>query len=450
MDFKFKRNKSLIFIYPIIFLFIFFIILYTQITYAQSSVEARRAQLESNLEIIEEEINTQQILLQNKQRERVSFERDVAILEAQIEKTKLSIKARDISIIKINQDINKKEEVIGALNEKLEKEKESLGQLIRKTNKIDNVSLAEIILGNQNLSDFFEDIDTFNSIKTALNKSFEEIEGTKVSTESQKRAFQDKKSEELELRDIQILQKNKIEKQEKEKQAIVEATKGVEAEYQKLIKTKEKSAAQIRSELFALRGSAAIPFEQALELANAASKKTSVRTALILGVIAEESNLGENIGTGNWKEDLYQCYKNIGYITSAEKQKAAFLKITSDLGLNPDTLPVSKRPWYGCGGAMGPAQFMPTTWALYTDRIAKTTGHNPPNPWDPSDAFMASAILLMDNGADKGTQYAERLAALRYLAGWKNAEKPSYSFYGDDVIELAAKYQKLIDILQSS
>src|SRR3990167_9017589 len=265
MDFEFKNHKSLIFICLIIFPIIFFVILYTQITYAQSSIEVRRAQLENNLEIIEEEIETQQTLLQDKQRERVSFERDVAILEAQIEKTKLSIKARDISIAKLNQDINKKEKAIDTLNKKLEKEKESLGQLIRKTNKIDNVSLAEIMLGNQNLSDFFEDIDTFNSIKTALNKSFEEIEGTKTSTESQKRSFQDKQSEEMELRDIQRLQKNKKEKQ---KQIIIEATKGVEAEYQKLIKAKEKNAAQIRSELFALRGSAAIPFEQALELAN--------------------------------------------------------------------------------------------------------------------------------------------------------------------------------------
>src|SRR3989338_4749199 len=193
MDFEFKNHKSLIFICLIIFPIIFFVILYTQIAYAQSS-----------LEIIEEEIETQQTLLQDKQRERVSFERDVAILEAQIEKAKLSIKARDISIAKLNQDINKKEKAIDTLNKKLEKEKESLGQLIRKTNKIDNVSLAEIMLGNQNLSDFFEDIDTFNSIKTALNKSFKEIEGTKISTESQKRSFQDKQSEEMELQIVYL------------------------------------------------------------------------------------------------------------------------------------------------------------------------------------------------------------------------------------------------------
>jgi len=40
------------------------------------------------------------------------------------------------------------------------------------------------------------------------------------------------------------------------------------------------------------------------------------------------------------------------------------------------------------------------------------------------------------------------LAALRYLAGWVNATKPAYAFYGDDVMQLAAKYQDLINILK--
>ncbi len=438
----------------LIFISIIFVVLFSaQIIYAQvggSDVATHRAQLESDLAVIEAEIDAQQVLLSDKQRERVSYERDVAILDAQIEKARLSIRARDIVIQKLGQDINGKEVVIGGLNEKLGREKQSLAQLLRKTNEIDNISLVEVVMGNQNLSDFFEDLDSFDSIKIALQGSFVEIANTKDMTQSQKRVLQGKQEEEFELRDIQRQQKMKIEKQEADKQAIVDATKGVEAEYQKLIKAKEKSAAQIRTELFTLRGSAAIPFEQALELANIASAKTDVRPAFILGVIAEESNLGENVGTGTWKIDLYQCYQSIGYITAAEKQKAAFLKITSDLGLNPDTLPVSRKPWYGCGGAMGPAQFMPTTWALYVDRIAKATGHNPPSPWDNGDAFMASAILLMDNGADKGTAYSERLAALRYLAGWKNAEKSSYAFYGDDVMALTAKYQKLIDILQNS
>ncbi|MDP6388080.1 MAG: hypothetical protein QGG63_02310 [Candidatus Pacebacteria bacterium] len=413
-----------------------------QIIYAQvdgNNVAARRAQLERDLAQLETEIQGQQSLLQDKQRERVSFERDVAILDAQIEKARLSIRARDLIIRKLGQDITGKENVIGGLNDKLGREKESLAQLLRKTNEIDNISLVEIILGNQNISDFFEDLDTFDSIKVALTDSFVEIEDTKTDTQSQKRVLVGKQSEELELRSIQRLEKKKLERQEGQKQTIIEATKGIEAEYQKIIKAKEKTAAQIRTELFTLRGTAAIPFEQALDLANIASAKTDVRPALILGVIAEESNLGENVGTGNWKTDM-----------KAPRDTQPFLDITSRLGLDPDKMPVSKKPWYGWGGAMGPAQFIPSTWILYETRIARATGHNPPNPWDPGDAFMASAILLMDNGADKGTYYYERLAALRYFAGWRNAEKRAYAFYGDEVMELTAKYQGLINILQNN
>ena len=95
---------------------------------------------------------------------------------------------------------------------------------------------------------------------------------------------------------------------------------------------------------------------------------------------------------------------------------------------------------------MGPAQFMPTTWQLYEDRIAKITGNNPPNPWDAKDAFVASALLLKDNGAIDANYAAERKAALKYLAGsnWSNS---AYAFYGDDVMELAVKYQRMIDII---
>lgn len=95
---------------------------------------------------------------------------------------------------------------------------------------------------------------------------------------------------------------------------------------------------------------------------------------------------------------------------------------------------------------MGPAQFIPTTWLLYKNLVARHTGHNPPNPWDAEDAFMASALLLKDNGAAEGTYQAERRAALRYLAGG-NWSKPAYAFYGDDVMSLASKYQEQMNII---
>ena len=54
---------------------------------------------------------------------------------------------------------------------------------------------------------------------------------------------------------------------------------------------------------------------------------------------------------------------------------------------------------------------------------------------------------MRDNGAAQGTYYAERLAALRYFAGWGNAENPSYAFYGDGVMGHTERIQQEINIL---
>lgn len=428
--------------------------------YAQSAeqlVEQRRAQLEIDLAEIEKEIDAQQVLLDGKQEERVSLERDVAIIDAQIKKAKLSIRARDLEIRRISQDINGKKETISDLDSKLSREKDSLAQLIRRTQEIDDYSLVEMVLGNGSFSDFFEDLDNFDAIKVRLNESFDDIALTKNDTTTQKNQLEDRRASEQELRTIQVLQKQEIEVREREKQRILDATKGQEEAYQSLILQKQKSAAEIRVELFRLRGSAPIPFVDALKFANEASKKTGVRPAVILGVIAQESNLGENVGqcllTNTPKKGDGKGVNTGRYFDGVMKPNRdvdPFLDVVSRLGINPYSQVVSCPPSYGYGGAMGPAQFIPSTWILYEARIAKAVGVSVANPWDPKTAFMATALLMMDNGADKQTYASERLAALRYFAGWRNATKPSYAFYGDGVMKLADFYQDQINILGGS
>ncbi|MCR4330326.1 MAG: lytic murein transglycosylase [Patescibacteria group bacterium] len=430
-----------------------------QRTFAQSTqdtVDSRKAQLENELSGLEKEIEAQQKILSEKQREKVSLERDVAILDAQISEAQLSIKVRNLTIQKLGTDIGVKEQIIGSLSDKIDREKESLAQLIRKTNEIDSFSLVEVVLSNEDLSAFFIDLDSFDSIKASLQESFNVIETAKNTTTQQRDALEEKKIEEVELRTIQELQKGRIEEKRTERNKILAATKGQEKAYQQILKDKEKTAAAIRAELFALRDSAAIPFGKAVEYATRVGAKTGVRPAFILSILTQESNLGENTG---------QCFvkdlrtgsgvgKNTGRsfatVMKSPRDTEPFAGIAARVGFDPLNTAVSCPPSYGYGGAMGPAQFIPSTWVLYEAKIANLTGHNPPNPWDPEDAFMAAALLLKDNGAAEGGYTAERLAALRYFAGWKNASNPAYAFYGNDVMEIAVKLQAQINILQAS
>lgn len=416
-------------------------------------VAQRKAILEAELAKLEQEIGVQAQLLQGKQKESASLERDVSILNAEIKKSQLSIRARDITLGNIGSDINTKEEVIETLSEKTEREKQSLGQLIRKTDEIDETSFIEMVLANREVSEFFLDIDSFSSISGAIETSLAVIEDARVATEGEKVSLEEKQLEERKLREAQVLEKKRIEQNEKEKKNVLAVTKGQEKLYQQTIAAKQKTAAEIRAALFQLTGAKAIPFGKALEYATQASQKTGVRPALILGIIELESELGENLGTGIWTADMHP-----------RRDVPVFQQITSRLGLDPNAMPVSARPCskaerdrvgpgqpcgYGYGGAMGPAQFIPSTWALYEDELRQLLGHVP-NPWEPSDAFLAAAVLLRDNGAAKQTQTAEWKAAMCYLAGCRASYPSSLHFYGDNVIELAAKHQANINILHGS
>lgn len=434
---------------------------------AASAVSARQQQLQSQLDALQAQIKQQQQLLDAAQSQHQTLQSQINAFNAEIKKTQLQIETINLTISQLSDNIGVHNHTLSTLSAQLDAERESLAQIMRQTQMLDDYSIVSVALGSQDVSGFFSDLDAFTSIKSSLADSFSEIQRTSSSTEAEKEALQARLSEQEQLRTVAQLAKQAVQAQEKEKQQLLAQTKGVEANFQKLIASNQKTAAQIRSELFTLRDTAAIPFGTALAYAQAAERATGTRAAVTLGVLKQETNLGENLGTGSWRVDM-----------APNRDQPVFTFITQVLGLDPDKMPVSKKPSYGWGGAMGPGQFIPSTWVCYggfinvnsgtctprsgvsnfwqgpwqyvasKDRVRKLLGaDSPSNPWSPQVAIMATAMLMADNGASAQTRAAERLAALRYFAGYGGASNPAYAFYGDGVMEFAAQFQQDINQL---
>src|SRR3989344_5129283 len=225
-----------------------------------STVLQRRAQLEAELQGLEKEIEGFRALIEGKQNEARSLERDIAILDAQIKKAKLEIKARTITIGSLQQAIGEKSSLIGALEAKIGREKASLAELLRKLYELDQTSLVEALLEYDSLSDFFVQLDSFDTVQKAINDSFTEIRSNKDEAAKERDDLEDRKAEEVQLRTLQELEKKRIEEREAEKKKILSSTRGQEKAYQKILGERAKSAATIRSQLFLLVGSPAIPF----------------------------------------------------------------------------------------------------------------------------------------------------------------------------------------------
>ena len=127
----------------------------------------------------------------------------------------------------------------------------------------------------------------------------------------------------------------------------------------------------------------------------------------------------------------------------------SFLEITRALGRDPYKTAVSCPISSGYGGAMGPLQFIASTWNWVKGKTAKYLEIKTADPWNGRDAFMASAVLLKGNGAKSGSYTAEWNAACRYYSGRPcTAPKVKNAFYGTAVMKKAEIIQANIDLLQ--
>lgn len=439
------------------------VLLLPQVSSAVETTAERRARLESELKNVEIQIAGQQRLVESKRTERVSLERDISIIEGEIKQAQLGIHARSVAIEQLSDQIGDKEVVLSILEDKSAKQQESLADLVRKSALLEDYSLVEVMLSKNSFSEFFSDVAVFQNIKESLNESLDVLRGIKRDTVDEKENLETKQQTEAEMKLIQELEKEEIEAKEKKKSKILSVTKGEEAEYQRLLSAQQKTASELRSALFALLGGGGgISLPEAIRLAEYASSKTGVDTALILAILEQETNIGSNLGSC-----LFSDSHSARPVMHPTRDEPVFLGIAKVLGFDPYTRTVScpiiqNGERVGWGGAMGPSQFIPSTWATYggmvnsgsgwvysqaSDAIRRINGTaTPANPFNNQDAFLATALLLRDNGAN-GTYAGDRLAALRYYAGWGGASNPANAFYGDQVINRKAKFIGQIRVL---
>lgn len=400
-----------------------------------ASVSDLKDSLQQNLDQIQAQINDYKTKISDAQSQAKTLKNELQLLKNKAKELELQIRQTDLVLQQTQLGIDEKNSEILKQEDRLERERNLLAQYIQGIYEFDQQSMMTLIFSQKSLSDIFGEINSLETIQNKTQETIEEIKIIKDDLRGQKDELAQKKDEELQLKALQLIQKGALAVQQTEQNNLLKQTKGEESAYQALLKKATADATAIRKQMYMLEGvGLAMTLEEAYRHAKFAADRTGVRPAFLLAVLKQESSWGTNVGKGTWKKDM-----------KAADQKA-FIQICDELNLDPDQMSVSKKPSYGWGGAMGPAQFLPSTWLGYEDEVARLTGHNPPSPWNIDDAFTAAALKLANAGADHQTSDAEWKAAMVYFAG-NNWGKTVYSFYGDAVMDLAGVIQGQLDIM---
>ncbi len=395
-------------------------------------IENQIAQYQQQLSVIKGEKNT----LQNKVKQ---LQNQQAALALQVEVANLQIQNLETEMGRTQMEIDKKVATIVEL-------KGQLAQFIVLLHQQDTRSIVYSLVTNDKLSDIFDEMQNEAKITEGLNRLVAQTRVAQDDLVQQKNNLAAQEDEIQNIVVVKALQQQQLAGSVTEQNSLLKQTKGKESNYQAVLSDTQKQAAQIRNRLYDLVGGGKqVTFGEAVSIAQSVSAQTGVRAAFLLAVLTQESSLGKNVGTCNRVGDPPE--KSWKVVMKPDRDQKPFLQITTDLGLNPETTPVScpmkdsKGRQLGWGGAMGPAQFIPSTWVGYKDKVSAITGKTA-NPWDIRDAFIAAAIKL---GADGATsQSGEWAAAMRYFSGGTNQK---YAFYGNSVVAQAEKYQHDVDTL---
>ena len=399
----------------------------------QEEIDTRNRQIEE----IQKQIDAYQQQIDENSAKARTLSAEISRLNAQVNKIQLEIKSLGIAIDQTNFEIQDTQKGIQTATDELGLHKEVLAKYVRILYELDKENLTRVLLSNAKLSDFFNNLKNLGDVQDNLRATIVSIKDLKADLEQRESDLENKKTELGQLKGLQQAEKKNLDLTKNEKNTILKETKGQEAKFQQLVKQSQQDIARIRDQVSYLIQNG-VTVEEAIKFGQLAAIRIGIRPAFLIAILEVESGLGKNVGTGNWLEDMYNCYLELRKPSRAEAEKAAFFEIVTKLGLDPNAVKVSREPNYGCGGALGPAQFLPTTWLAYEAEVARLTNHQPPSPWNIEDAFMASAIKLARAGATAQTRAAEIGAAKAYIGGSTRCSSRICNYYANAVLNKAA------------
>lgn len=356
------------------------------------------------------------------------IEVQIAIVTQELQKAKLEIVKTQDTIEQVEGEKADTEHSIEEIKRRIEEGREHLRVLLRTLHQYEQQSWIRLFFDTWSLSEVLSQRAVYKELQDRVVRTVSKMRVE----EEQLRQYEEELNQQLQdAQQLQMMlgaQQDELSLKKVQKDEFLQLTRQQQSTYEHQLREAEQARQEILEHVFRLRNAKIeVSLNSAFEMATYAGSLTGVRPALLLAVLKVESNVGERVGSGVFPDDMHPANRD------------AFQRITAKLGLDPHEAKIAARPrsLKGWGGAMGPAQIMPNTWERIESRLIKLMNKSPVNPYDLTDAFVATALLLADSGAaDPSKEYQ---AVNRYIAGpnWQY-----YTWYGERVLAVAEEYEK--------
>ncbi|MDD3735110.1 MAG: lytic murein transglycosylase [Candidatus Pacebacteria bacterium] len=354
----------------------------------------------------------------------------ISKIETDISYLNTNISNLNLSISQLNSAISQREKAISDLEQKIKKQKEILKEIILVIYKYDSFSTIEMFLKQSNLSEISQKVIEMNSIQKNLQRSMADIKEARDNLQKEKDALVQKKAEQEKLKAEKAMQIQSLAVKQEQQSYYLK-------EIQNAKTPLEREMVRVRAELQSLQAamnqisaylsrwvlSGDLSWASIFGAVANASAGTGARPALLLGILQHETRFATNLGrTQIWNTQSGQ-YRDFIEITSE------LCSAYGDPYCHPENLPLSG------SGAMGPAQFMPSTWQGYRSKLMAAFPGQVPNPWNLFHAIYAMGMYVVRYPDDHS-------AACAYLLGGSNAN--CNHWYASAVASAAKEWDEIL------
>ena len=200
-----------------------------------SEIEKEIAQYEAALQEVGAERSTLQGAINELNLERQKVQSDIRYTESKIDNTDLTINKLSLEISDTEREVLRNEAAIS--------------EIIRVVNTNDDESLIEVMLRHDNLSDFWNEVESLETVRNSMKDKVYELLDLKNSLEGKKTDESERREELVSLQKQYAGQQAVLDSNKREKDQLLEATKNEEASYQAQLEAKQAARDQLLKEV---------------------------------------------------------------------------------------------------------------------------------------------------------------------------------------------------------
>lgn len=172
-------------------------------------------------------------IIEEKQNAKETLENELSLIENRIKRTEINIERKEVEIEKTNLTIRETDLLIGQKQAQMDVQKVQLASFLREINRQDQRGRLEILITNDNISEFFGYLKRLEDIQSNLRTTLTSVKAAKRELEVYQYGLQEDKAElQTLLLELEI-EKQKFNDEKGVKVALIDETESSEQEYQR-------------------------------------------------------------------------------------------------------------------------------------------------------------------------------------------------------------------------